>query len=415
MSKWNEKFNGHGFWSSWNSLKETANSDELITEDESSIQDIARLRKVITFIDDLLQQVDPELMNLAILDNYNQTSVACLNELNTYLSSRNITYLQNANAQIDSFLTLLNRIPNLTIANSKSSLKKAATAYADSIDSHLTRVKKFTDEEINAQKANLSNLQVLITAATKEIDLLKSQAKTVEQTINKQSAEFNTQFQNNENSRNSKFDALEQKIDSKIDNLVTQHQNEVNNEFKDLSVKAAKIIQILNKYNDDAAKIFGVVTNTLQAGAYSSYANEEKQSANYLRWTALTLMLIGVGVLIIPELYKIYFNLATYVLDWRLVLGRIPFSLILFVPAFYLAKESNKHRNTEIINRRRELILSTIDPYLALLDNEKSQLIKLEIAKEIFSEGTIAQNESSLGEASNLLSQIANMAKQLRK
>lgn len=415
MSKWNEKFNNHGFWTTWNSLKESLNNENLISHDDSVLQDIARVKKVVGFIDGLLEQIDPELMNLAVLDNYNQAASNCLSEINAYLANKNAVHLTNANTQIDSFLTLLSRIPNISFANQKFSLKKASSAYSESIDKYLLKVKSFIEEEIELQKTNLAELLSLLASTKKEIDLLKAQVKNVEQTINKQSAEFNTQFQNNENSRNERFNTLEQKLDSKVDTIVMKHQSDVDEEFKDLSIKSAKIIQILNKYNDDAAKIFGVVTNTLQAGAYSSYANEEKKSANLLRRSAIVLMLIGVGILVMPELIKIYHNQQNYYLDWKSVLGRIPFSLILFVPAFYLARESNKHRNTEIVNRRRELILSTIDPYLALLNDEKAQQIKLEIAKEIFSEGSLAgQNDSSLGEASNLVSQIANMAKQLR-
>jgi len=102
-----------------------------------------------------------------------------------------------------------------------------------------------------------------------------------------------------------------------------------------------------------------------------------------------------------------------YVLDWRVTLGRVPFSLILFVPAFYLARESNKHRNNEILNRRRELILSTIDPYLALLDGKKAEEIKVEIAKGIFSEGNLP-NEQTVSDSSNVIAQIANLIKQAR-
>jgi hypothetical protein len=101
-------------------------------------------------------------------------------------------------------------------------------------------------------------------------------------------------------------------------------------------------------------------------------------------------------------------------IDWHTTIGRIPFSIILFVPAFYLARESNKHRNTEVLNRRRELILSTIDPYLALLDGERAQQIKLDIAKGIFSEGNLSTTDASKDEMGNLIAQITNLIKQAR-
>ena len=175
-----------------------------------------------------------------------------------------------------------------------------------------------------------------------------------------------------------------------------------------MAIKSEVIIQVLKGYQEKAAKVYGVVSNTLQAGAYSSYANEEKKSANFFRWSAIILMIVAVGILVVPEIIKIYKNLENYQLDWRLTIGRAPFSLSLFVPAFYLARESGKHRNTEILNRRRELILSTIDPYLALFDPIKAEEIKSNIANGIFSEITQTE-DSSISEANNVITQMAKV------
>ena len=131
-------------------------------------------------------------------------------------------------------------------------------------------------------------------------------------------------------------------------------------------------MEALSKFHDDAEKVFGVVINTFQAGAYSSYANREKRTANWLRGLAILLMITGVSILVGPELMHIFKDVSTYSFDWRNAIGRGFFAAVLFIPGFYLAKESSRHRNNEIINRRRELILSTIDPYLALLDRNRS-------------------------------------------
>ena len=125
-------------------------------------------------------------------------------------------------------------------------------------------------------------------------------------------------------------------------------------------------------------------------------------------------MIIGVAILVVPEIAKMSKDIANYSLDWKLTLGRIPFSLILFVPAFYLARESSKHRNTEIQNRRREHILTTIDPYLARLPKDKAEQIKIDIAKGIFSEGSFPDEPSSK-DAGNIIAQITNLIKQIPK
>ena len=91
-------------------------------------------------------------------------------------------------------------------------------------------------------------------------------------------------------------------------------------------------------------------------------------------------------VLFAPEAISWVQNGVTFTVDWKLALYRLPFSLVLFAPALYLAKESSRHRTNEVLNRRRQHILTTIGPYLALLPQEKADAIKAEVAKSIFSE-----------------------------
>lgn len=240
---------------------------------------------------------------------------------------------------------------------------------------------------------------------------LESELNTVKQTIQKQTSEFNTQYQSSEKDRTENFTKSYDSFVKKSDSLYSKYDDKADEEFKELSTKTSKIIEVLVKLQDDASKVYGVTINTLQGGAYSSYANEEKNSANNLRMLAAFLMLLGVSFLIIPEIILILKN-GDYIFDWVKVLGRTPLSLVIFVPAFYFARESGKHRTNEVANRRRQHILSTLDPYIELMDETKAQELKSHVAKTIFSEAnasTVTENETG-----NILSQLANLAKQIK-
>lgn len=398
MSRWNEQFQSHAFSTTLITLKTSIEDGELDTENnEAAIKEIARLSKVVNYTQGVLEQIDPELVPLSLLDSLNQHAANCIAQLNAFKSSQSIGYLHTANTYADSLITIISQTPFVALGLQKGALLKAANAYSLTLDQHLSKVNEFIDTEIEVEKSKLTKLDTDILANVKELASLKEQLKVVEQTVQQQTATFNTQFQAGETSRNSAFELVKTKLEDKA-----------NAGFSDLAIKSEVIINVLRSYQEKAAKVYGVVSNTLQAGAYSSYANEEKQSANFFRFSAIALMIIAVGILVVPEMIRIYKDLENYQLDWHLTLGRIPFSLILFVPAFYLAKESGKHRNTEIVNRRRELILSTIDPYLALFDDDKAQQIKSDIAKGIFSE-TIQVEDSSVNEAGNVISQIVKV------
>ena len=80
----------------------------------------------------------------------------------------------------------------------------------------------------------------------------------------------------------------------------------------------------------------------------------------------------------------------------------------MFAPAVYLAKESSRHRNNEVLNRRRQHILTTIEPYLALLDPKKAEEVKTEVARSLFSDAMGASGEKD-EDASNMLAQLSNL------
>lgn len=233
----------------------------------------------------------------------------------------------------------------------------------------------------------------------KEIKLseINTQLEIVEQTIQKQTSEFNTQYQSSEKSRS------EENIKS--------YSNKSDEEFKSLSTKASKIIEVLTTLQDDASRVYGVTINTLQGGAYSSYANEERQIANRCRRFASILMLIGVAFLIAPEMLM-FLEEKPYTFELIKVLGRMPISLIVFVPAFYYARESGKHRSNEVTNRRRHHILTTLDPYIELMENDKAEELRVHVAKTIFSE--VSVNQSTNDKTVNLLSQLSSLVKQLK-
>lgn len=415
MSRWNDQFQNHAFRTSWNSLKALLNDEELEkNNNEAAVKEIARIRKVVKYVDAVMDQIDPELMPISLFDTLNQHATNCISQLNTFKSNQAIGHLHNVNTYVDSIITIFCQTPFILNGQQKGSLSKAASVYAEVLDQHLNRLNETVDAEVGALEKSVATIQASIAENEKTLVTLKEHLQTVSQTIQKQTAEFNTQFQASEKTRADKYDAVLTKLEKKVDDETYRLGTKADTEFEKLATKAGITLEVLGKYQDDAAKVFGVVVNTLQAGAYSSYANEEKKTANLLRWSAIALMILGVAILVVPEIAKIIEDSKGYVLDWHMTLGRIPFSIILFVPAFYLARESNKHRNTEVSNRRRELILSTIDPYLALLPDDKAQQIKLEIAKGIFSEGAMPTTDSSTDEAGNVIAQIANLIKQVK-
>jgi len=402
VSTWSDRFQKHPFLGVWEQLIELSHDESLVDGiDESSIQDLARLNKVLAYANGIISKIDPELFPLSLLNSLQQQSQACFNELNAFKGNRNIAHIQNANNHVDSILATLHQTPASLYSISRKNVGESIKAYSNTIDLYLRKYKENTESAIEGLEERINNINRLLEEKDKKITQLEAEISTVEQTIQRQTSEFNTQFQSSENARAEKFEKAYEKYIDKYDEL-----------FESLSERAAKIIEVLVKLQDDASNVYGVTINTLQAGAYSSYANEEKKSANRLRLIASILMLTGVAFLVVPEIV-LAFGPEKYVFVWEKVLGRLPLSLVVFVPAFYFARESSRHRNNEVLNRRRQHILTTLDPYVELMDEDKAQELKTHVAKTIFSE--VKEDIDSGSEAGNIISQLASLAKQLRK
>ena len=89
MSRWIDDFNST-ITTVWKDLKDKL---ELCTVDEtviSSVEEIARLKKIVAFVDTALEGIDPELFPLNYLTAFNQQIVACRDQINTYNSNKNI-------------------------------------------------------------------------------------------------------------------------------------------------------------------------------------------------------------------------------------------------------------------------------------------------------------------------------------
>jgi predicted nucleic acid-binding Zn-ribbon protein len=401
MSKWSDKFNNHpflGIWSTLEVLIKNEKFDEIITEDY--IEDLARLRKVVVHLNSIIKNIDPELFPYHHLASMQGQTQACINELNAYSGNGNTGHLQNANNNADQLLIMFQQLPSSLYSLSSESVNEAVTAYSTTIGGYLEQYKNSIEDNVTEAQERLETLSSSITEKETELKTLTQELSTVKQAIQQQTTEFNTQYQTSESERAGKFTKAYEKYEENVDI-----------KFKELATKSSKIIEVLVNLQDDASKVYGVTINTLQGGAYSSYADTERKTANGLRYLAGILMLIAVGFLIVPEAISL-FGTEGYEFDWKKVLGRIPLSLVVFVPAFYFARESGKHRHNETSNRRRQHILSTLDPYIELMSDNKAEELKSHVAKTVFSETTVSNDNSD--NTSNIISQLSNLAKQIK-
>ena len=379
---------------------------------ESSLEDVARLRKVVSHLNGIFESIDPDLTPYTHLATILTIAQGCINELNAFKGNLNAGHLQNANNNLDQLIVLFSQLPAASYAVSPQNIRESVSAYTDTISSFIDNYRLKSDGIVKSLASEAESISNSIEKRKAELVSVEAELKSIQQTIQQQTTELNSQFQSSQSERDSKFEKTLSSFTSKTEKNMESYSAKADKEFQLLATKSGKIIEVLVNFQDDASKVYNVTINTLQGGAYSSYANDEKKVANRYRFYASLLMLLGVCFLVLPELTLIFKN-GSYVFDWVKVVGRLPLSVVVFVPAFYFAKESGRHRVNETTNRRRQHILTTLDPYVELMKAENAEELRVHVAKTVFSEG-VNSNDAKENETGNIISQLANLAKQIK-
>lgn len=150
MSRWVDEFNNHAFLTSWKDLKDKLEEAEIGEASATDIEELARLKKAIAFLDGAIESIDPELIQIASLNSFHQQASACRDQVNNYNSNKNIGHIRNANDNADNLLAYVR--PYLIYPDKiKKSLLSAVRAYTKEMDKHLTHITD-TEGEYNRVK-----------------------------------------------------------------------------------------------------------------------------------------------------------------------------------------------------------------------------------------------------------------------
>lgn len=184
MSRWVEQFEQHPFQLPWKELKK--NLVTLSVDDESvetDIEEIARLKKVVTFVDELIKAADPELVPSSVWKNFNGQCQSCVNEVNYYVSNRDMTHIRNANANADNLLTYVRPF----IVNQGQAVEAANSAFAQYQTSIRDGLSKFKQDSLEYYKefkdysSELRDLKIEFDKKFKELRSIHSELDSTNQ------------------------------------------------------------------------------------------------------------------------------------------------------------------------------------------------------------------------------------------
>jgi hypothetical protein len=165
MTRWVQAFEKSAFKKSWTSLLEL--STTLTVDDatvRTTVEEIARLKKALEFIDGIVKTIDLDLTPRSVWDNCVGQTVPCEENLRQYSASRNVGYLQQANDHLDNVLTYVRPYmvyPSealLASGNAAKGYSEVLSEYLDAFDRDAAQKKRALLDAVdysNKQKKKL--------------------------------------------------------------------------------------------------------------------------------------------------------------------------------------------------------------------------------------------------------------------
>jgi hypothetical protein len=435
MSRWLTEFKNHPFQQNWQALK--SESAEAEADDQTistNVQELARLKKVIFYIDEILNTIDPELVPKTTWENFQQQLTPCLQQVRSYVASKNIANITQANEHIDNLLSYVK--PYFTTQqNIIEALKIGAEAYGSQYTGYAESFRdksiKLLDEieksrissnlflkETEAAALNSNALAKKLLGGEDIVDSVESTVNTFVADITVKGAEIDVLYKELLVGTTSKksliLDAEEDVAEKQV--LITKHLNSVQDQVDELGKFHTDIFgepssaselagglkgEIDRRRKDLSAfegeqkiktaalleKINALLPGATSAGLASSYKalKEEFKTPinNYTKafYGSLLLMIVIAAMMsisqirIYPVAEIVFIDVAQWDAIIRALIYKTPFVAPVIWLAIFSAKRRSQYERLQQEYAHKEALATSYESY-------KTQLMELKVDSE---------------------------------
>jgi len=365
---------------------------EEVVRTKIELERLVFFETVIKYISDRLKITIPILIQDAEMNALANELEAGLSQINAFIGNNNIGHLNNAN---NNFNSALNRIRNFPLPLTKNKFN---------FSKEIANFEKTLSEKYKSLEQERKEINVKLEQLTKAIESKKQEIESLNQLLTQKQTEINTltnsfkaELENLKTSEVQQFEqerkTFRQEINSDRNQFEQDRENYKQEILKDrelyrkeidelkeaISIKTKKIVEELKIKLEESKKLVNVIGNIGVTGNYQEIANYHRKQANTWRWIALFFMVLLTGLLI----FTIY-HITGGDFNWKVAVVRVVAFSALLYPATYAAKEAGTHRRLENINRKLELDLASINPFIEILPESKKQAIKEKMVEKFF-------------------------------
>lgn len=403
MTQWAERVDNHEVFSRIQEMDELLIELEDFENDSIDVfETLNRLRQIHETLKQLLEKMDPHLIPQAVLNNLNNHINAQINQLNQFKVNNNFNLLNNVNGQADSILIQLSNLvePNSQediemIRDSVGSFRRSISQFYRYTENDYEQLKsKFEgfqrqvselDQEVKNQKARLDSIitqyqqqfsdaqerrgSEFLEAEQNRIDQNSQSIKSFKQESQEVIDQWREVFSQEQQEAQKDFDASVEKLEEKIklieDKLTTQLQSSVDQ---------------MESYRDQAEKLVFVIANTGMAGGFKKVADRAQRDLMIWQGAAVLFMIGLIGFSILPSINP---SISTPPPLPERIFVSVAFGILV---AFTI-RQVERNQKIESENRKLELELASINPFLSELPEEDQNAIKQQLALRLFGNG----------------------------
>lgn len=402
MSTWVDRINDHPIFKTLTKLNQSLEESKSKAEAASieAVEALDRISNGSRFIEGLLNRVEPILIVPTWLDQINSSLTqisACVTQFGT---ASDIGQLNSGNAHLDTALSQISTIHVLATPTDIDNLREASATFRRACG----QLSRNLEADVEQTRSASVTLKAKLDELTTEIT---TQKKRLDDAITGFTESFNTA----QSARNEEFSTTKEKLKSDISSVIAKSQESVSAlisegkeainqlqknlqenhdaHLKSTIEKSEGLVENIGKHQDEAERLVGIISMTGIVGGYQQVADKERDS--FVRWRIGTVLCM---ILLASFGFYTFYTAVSPNFEPAAFANRLFVTVTLALLAGYSAFQADRHRKSEIENRRMELELASFDPFLASLTDEERNELKKVMADRIFGRNAIHTNEN---------------------
>lgn len=415
MSSWDERFENHPAQTSLTQLEQLLAAIKSVVETEAvALEQFDRINRFTTYARKKFDSADAQLVSPAPLNNFHAAFQSIITEISAYQSNRNPGHLVNANTYVDSVLANFSGLHAPRTENDFTDFREAASSYRKSV----SQLARNLQEEVAQVKRGNDALLAKFDEFTKEISAQKTRLDTAIATFQQQfstaqetrqsdysatQTKYHELFMQAEETRQTDFDTFLSDSETSFKDTESKFLAQSEIIFSDIHTKSHDLILQIEASRDHANKLVGIISETGMVHGYQSTANEERKASKLWKFVAVISLSLWVILACV-----FFFLTYTQELSWTAVVRQIFISTPFILLAGFSAMQVSQHQRVERANRRAELEIASIEPFLATLDDDERNDVKRSLVDKFFGQ---QENDNQKSESKRMLSLMVDLAK----